>query len=683
MAELLLELFSEEIPARMQWGAAEQLKEKATAAFKSGGVAFKSIETYVTPRRLVLVADGLPKQQEDLKIEHKGPSASAPAQAIEGFLKKTGLKLEQLEKRATDKGDVYFATIEQKGKATAEILPALLEEIVTNFHWPKSMRWSDHSFRWVRPLKNIAALFDGKILPLTVAHLKSNDTSYGHRFLAPDAFKVKDFAGYKAELEKRFVILDAVARAKTIMEQATKLVEKKGLVVHQDDKLLEEVSGLAEWPVVLLGEIEERFLKLPQEVLMTSMRSHQKYFSVVDKKGKIAPHYIVVTNMKTDDNGKQILDGNGRVLRARLSDAEFFYAQDKKQKLEAYLAGLKGMVFHAKLGTMEERVNRIVTLSKTIAPLLKADAKQAERAAKLAKADLSSNMVGEFPELQGIMGAYYAAMQGEDAPVVDAIREHYSPLGPSDDCPTAPVSVAVALADKLDTLAGMFAIGETPTGSKDPFALRRAALGIIRLILENNLSLPLKKLFDAALANFKQAKKETSGELISFFEDRLKAALKAKGTRHDLITAVFAKGEDDLLLATRRVEALDLFLSSENGKNLLAAYKRAANILAIEEKKDNTKYEGAPKADIAEVPEEKALITAFDGVTSSVDAALGKQDFTGAMKQLAGLRQPVDAFFDKVKVNADNQNVRVNRLKILSNFRGACDAVAIFAHITE
>jgi glycyl-tRNA synthetase beta chain len=680
MPELLLELFSEEIPARMQLGAAEQLRTKAEEALKANGFKFDKLQTYVTPRRLVLVADGIPAKQEDVSIEHKGPRTDAAPAALEGFLKKTGLKIEQLEKRATDKGECYFAKIEQKGKETASVLPTLLAEIITNFHWPKSMRWGAGTFRWVRPLKNICCLFDGKILPLTVAHLASNNKSYGHRFLSSAAFDVKSFAEYKDELQKRFVILDSADRAKAITEQAEKLVSAKGLKLHPDDKLLEEVSGLTEWPIALLGNIEERFLKLPQEVLMTSMRSHQKYFSVVDAKGKIAPHYIVVTNMKTDDNGKRILDGNGRVLRARLSDAEFFYAQDKKQPLESYLAGLSGMVFHAKLGTMAERVERITSLSKQIATHLNIDPKKAERAARLAKADLSTQMVGEFPELQGIMGAYYTS---EDKETADAIRDHYKPLGPSDDCPKASLSFVIALADKTDTLAGMFAVGETPTGSKDPFALRRAALGIIRLILENELSLPLKTLFADALKqyNLKKDDAKTVGELLTFFEDRLKATLKAQGTRHDLVSAVFAKGEDNLLQITRRVDALAGFVTSDNGKNLLAAYKRAANILGIEEKKDKKTYSGEPSTQIAEQEEEKTLLAALEGLKKPLAEALKTQDYQGAMKQLSNLRAPVDAFFDKVKVNVDNAPLRENRLKILANLREQCDAIAKFSLI--
>ena len=691
MPELFLELFSEEIPARMQRDAARQLDDAFHKAFRShnqgkeftfsdDGVNRTKIFTYVTPRRLVLHVEKLPEKTLDVKIEHKGPRIDATAAALEGFLKKTGLKIEQLEKRATDKGECYFATIEEKGKATAEILPTLLAEIIANFHWPKSMRWGSGSFRWVRPLKNICCLFDGKILPLTIATLAANNKSYGHRFLAPAAFEVKNFAQYKDELQKRFVILDSADRAKAITEQTEKLVSAKGLKLHADDKLLEEVSGLTEWPVALLGNIEERFLKLPQEVLMTSMRSHQKYFSVVDNKGKIAPHYIVVTNMKTDDNGKRILDGNGRVLRARLSDAEFFYAQDKKQPLESYLAGLDGMVFHAKLGTMAERVTRITALSAHIATSIGVDAKKAERAARLVKADLSSQMVGEFPELQGIMGAYYT---NEDKEIGAAIREHYSPLGPSDDCPKAPLSVVVALADKIDTLVGMFAVNETPTGSKDPFALRRAALGIIRLILENELSLPLKKLFADALKqySFKKDDVKVTTELLSFFEDRLKAALKSKGTRYDLISAVFALGEDDLLRLTRRVEALTGFVTSDDGKNLLAAYKRATNILSIEEKKDKTTYSGEPSAAIAEQVEEKTLLTALENLKKPLAETLKNHDYHGAMKQLSALRQPVDAFFEKVKVNAEDAAIRENRLKILANLRAQCDAIAHFGKI--
>ncbi len=715
MPELFLELFSEEIPARMQSGAAEQLRTKAADALKNNGFSFSKCETFVTPRRLVLYIEEVPEKTLEVKIEHKGPKTDAAPAALEGFLKKTGLKLEQLEKRATDKGECYFATIEQKGKETASVLPTILAEIVTNFHWPKSMRWGSGSFRWVRPLKNICCLFDGKILPLSIAHLSSNNHSYGHRFLAPDAFEVKNFAQYKEELKKRFVILDAAERKKEILAQAEKLVSAKGLKLHNDEALLEEVAGLAEWPVAVLGDIEAQFLKLPQEVLMTSMRSHQKYFSVVDSNGKIAPHYILVTNNAEKEAQQNILAGNGRVLRARLSDAEFFFAQDKKQPLENYLAGLKGMVFHAKLGTMAERVDRIAELTKLIAIFVPhASLADAPRAARLAKADLSTQMVGEFPELQGIMGAYYTT---ENAAIATAIREHYSPLGPSDTCPTAPLSVVVSLADKADTLAGMFAINETPTGSKDPFALRRAALGIIRLILENELHIPLSSLFASALKNYPQKvlaehktpeeknrlieklipsvgvpreQMEIIEELLTFFEDRLKAVFKearqsgnytTKAIRHDYVSAVFALGEDDLLKVCKRLEALDTFIASDDGKNLLAAYKRASNILSIEEKKDKKTYSGKPSAKLAEQQEEKTLLTALDSLENPLNDAIKTQDYTGAMKLLSALRPPVDAFFDKVKVNADDGDTRENRLNILSSLRNQCDLVAKFSVI--
>lgn len=706
MAELFLELFSEEIPARMQSAAAEQLRTKASDALKSNGFSFSQCQTFVTPRRLVLVVDGLPAKQEDVKIEHKGPKTDAPAQALEGFLKKTGLKLEQLEKRATEKGECYFACVEQKGKETASILPTILAEIIEGFHWPKSMRWGSGSFRWVRPLKNICCLFDAKTLPLNIAYLSSNHHSFGHRFLAPDSFEVKNFAQYKEELKKRFVILDAAERKKEILSQAEKLVLSKGLKLHDDQPLLEEVAGLAEWPVAVMGDIEAQFLKLPQEVLMTSMRSHQKYFSVVDSNGKIAPHYILVTNNAEKEAQQNILAGNGRVLRARLSDAEFFYDQDKKQPLENYLAGLKGMVFHAKLGTMAERVDRIAELTKLIAIFVPhASLLDAEKAARLAKADLSTQMVGEFPELQGIMGAYYTT---ENAAIATAIREHYSPLGPSDSCPTAPLSVVVSLADKADTLAGMFAINETPTGSKDPFALRRAALGIIRLILENELHIPLSSLFASALKNYPQKvlaehktveeknrlierllpsvgvpreQMEIIEELLTFFEDRLKATLKSKGTRHDLISAVFVLGEDNLLKVTQRVDALNAFVESDDGKNLLAAYKRAANILSIEEKKDKKTYSGKPSQKLAEQQEEKDLLKALETQEKPLSDAIKNQDYAGAMKLLSTLRAPVDAFFDKVKVNADDADIRGNRLQILSSLRTQCDAIAKFSVI--
>lgn len=706
MPELLLELYSEEIPARMQSGAAEQLRHKAAEALKAQGIPFREVHSYVAAQRLVLVAEGLPVKQEDVKTELKGPRTDAAAAALEGFLKKTGLKQEQLEKRPTDKGECYFAVVEQKGKETTAVLPNILAEIVENFHWPKSMRWGGGSFRWVRPLKNIACVFDGKPLAIKVAHLTSNAESYGHRFLAPENFAITDFAQYKAELTKRFVMLDPAERKAAILAQAQKLLAPKGLKLHMDEALLDEVAGLAEWPVALLGEIEARFTKLPAEVLMTSMRSHQKYFSVVDAKGDIAPYYILVTNNPRPEAESQIRAGNSRVLRARLSDAEFFFAQDKKQPLETYLNGLSGMVFHAKLGTMAERVQRISELAKLVAVFVPhASLTEAARAAQLAKADLSTQMVGEFPELQGIMGGYYTT---EGPEIAAAIREHYAPQGPNDICPSAPLSVVVSLADKADTLAGMFAINETPTGSKDPFALRRAALGIIRLILENNLSVPLSHLFASALKGYPQKvlaehktpeernrffeklipslgvpreQGEIIEELLSFFEDRLKAALKAKGTRHDLISAVFALGEDDLLRLTRRVAALEGFVRSEDGRNLLAAYKRAANILSIEEKKEKRTFSGSPSARLAKEAEEKTLLEALEACEKPLEKALEAQDYAGALAALSQLRQPVDAFFEKVKVNADEADIRENRLKILASLRAQCDSIAQFSCI--
>ncbi|MCI0431132.1 MAG: glycine--tRNA ligase subunit beta, partial [Rhodospirillales bacterium] len=664
MAELFLELFSEEIPARMQARASDDLKRLVTDRLKEAGLAFSGASAYATPRRLALTVDGLPLAQPDVTEEKRGPRVGAPDQAVQGFLKSAGLSsLDQCEKRDTGKGEFWFAVLKKKGVKTVALLPALLTESFVALPWPKSMRWAGHQYRWVRPLHSVVATFDGALIGGAVdlggSSIKFGCTTSGHRFLDPSEIKVAGFGDYKVKLREGYVIVDPAERRAAIKEQTDKLAAAEGLTVKPDDALLDEVTGLVEWPAALMGHIDEQFMDTPSEVLTTSMRVNQKYFSLLDKNGKLAPRFLVVSNMETKDGGKAIVAGNERVLRARLSDAKFFWDQDRKVKLEERVPALKDIVFHARLGTVADKVSRTQTLAAELVPHIPgADVDQVRSAALLAKADLTTGMVGEFPELQGVMGRYYAMHEGEKQAVADAIAEHYAPLGPNDRCPTAPVSVAVALADKIDSLVGFFAIDEKPTGSKDPFALRRAALGVIRLIVENKLRLPLKRVFAAAHQSYAGEKAVfaplKSNELLDFFADRLKVALREKGVRHDLISAVFALGgEDDLVRLLARVDALKRFLDSEDGANLLVAYRRASNIVRIEEKKDGKTYNSGVDGMLLRQEEEKALHQALAASGAAGGRALEGEDFTGAMGALAQLRAPVDAFFDKVTVNCD------------------------------
>lgn len=700
MAELLLELLSEEIPARMQARAADDLKRLAGDGLKAAGLAFDRIETYVTPRRLVLVVDGIPILGQQTTENQRGPRVDAPPQAVEGFLKKVArpnINHPDISIRETEKGKFYFFEALIPPKKAERELPLVLSGVLDAIAWPKSMRWLPGQTQpWVRPLRGILAIFDGKKLefdfdllhapeaitsPSEKTSVFAQDFTVGHRFLAPQSFEVKDFADYKKKLKNAKVVLDAAERRAIIERDATKLAQAHGLAFAMDEGLLNEVAGLVEWPVVLMGSIDKAFMDLPPEVLTVSMRQHQKYFRLDDADGNIAPRFIVVANMETTDGGKTVVAGNERVLRARLSDAKFFWDQDRKRKLESRVTALKDRVFHAKLGTDFERVERIRKLAMDLAQYIPgADKASVARAASLCKADLTTGMVGEFPELQGTMGNYYAIQDGEPIEVAMAIADHYSPVGPTDSCPTAPVSVAVALADKIDTLTGFFAIDEKPTGSKDPFALRRAALGAIRLIVENKLRVPLLSVFiDAATAH-----KATSDgkELMAFFADRLKVALKDKGVRHDLIDAVFALGgEDDLVRLLARVDALGKFLATDDGANLLVAFRRAANILKIEEKKDGKAYDGAVDPAKLSQSEEKALADGLGVAETAIHASLGQEDFAGAMSALSRLRAPVDAFFDKVTVNADDPALRVNRLNLLARIRAALGGVADFSRI--
>ena len=697
MAELLLELFSEEIPARMQARAAEDLARLVTDKLKGAGLGFTSARSFVTPRRLALVVDGLPTHSADEKKEEKGPKVGSPQQAVDGFLKKYGLtSLDQCEQRDTGKGVFYFAVIEKKGSTTDAALPQIIVDAIQAMPWAKSMRFAAQSFRWVRPFHSIIALFDGKVLQgvLTTGEnttIRFGDGTQGHRFLAPGKFSVANFADYKAKLLGAKVILDQVERRALIAKASAEAATKLGLTVKPDEALLDEVTGLVEWPVVLTGKIDAEFMSVPAEVLTTTMRVNQKYFALNDKNGKLAPHFLLVSNLEAKDGGKAIVAGNERVLRARLSDAKFFWEQDQKAKLADRLPALDGITYHAKLGSVGQKVKRIRALAAMLSEKIAGgDAGLADKAAGLAKADLVSGMVGEFPELQGIMGRYYAKIEGLPDAVADAIADHYKPLGPNDACAKAPVSVAVALADKIDSLVGFFAVDERPTGSKDPFALRRAALGVIRLILENKLRLNLRDVFGFAYSGYydnggsfeKNEPKAVIALLMDFFADRLKVALKEQGVRHDLITAVFALGdEDDLTRLLARVDALKGFVESADGTNLLAAHKRANNIVRIEEKKDNAAYNGGIDGAVLAQDEEKALFTAIEKARNQSKTALESEAYGTVMASLAALRQPVDAFFEKVTVNAEDPKLRANRLRMLSAINATLSSVADFSKI--
>lgn len=678
MAELLLELFSEEIPARMQATAAADLKRLVEDGLKKAGLEWTKSEAFVTPRRLALVIDGLPEKQPDVKDERKGPQVGAPEQALAGFVKSLGdLSLDDCEQRDVKGKMFYFAVIEKKGEPTLQVLPGLLDMAINALPWPKSMRWGAGTKRWVRPLHNILALFGGSVVPVTFENCTANQHTFGHRFLNPGPIAVTDFADYRAKLMDAYVMLCPSERRAEIVSQAEKLAEKANLTLRPDEGLLQEVTGLIEWPVVLMGSIDAEFMEVPPEVLTTTMRINQKYFTVLNADGTLAPNFIVVANQMATDGGQAIVAGNERVLRARLSDAKFFWDQDRKTSLASRTPQLKDIVFHAKLGTVDEKIDRVQALAAGLCTYIPgADRDQVRSAARLAKADLVTGMVGEFPELQGVMGRYYALADGESADVANAIAEHYSPVGPSDACPTAPVSVAVAMADKLDTLVGFWTIDEKPTGSKDPFALRRAALGVIRLIIENKLRLPLGEAFSKA------GGKAVADDLLSFFADRLKVHLKGEGVRHDLIDAVFSLGgEDDLVRLLARVDALSAFVATDDGANLLAAHKRATNILRIEEKKDGVTYQGTPDESAFVEVAERTLFTALKAAGANSKALVADEKFSDAMSALAQLRGPLDVFFEAVLVNADDKTVRENRLKLLSQIQSVMGEIADFSKI--
>ncbi len=723
MAKLVLEFLSEEIPARMQARAAEDLKRLFTEGLTQAGLDFAFAAAFATPRRLVLAMDGIPLRSADVREEKRGPRTDAPARAIEGFLKGAGLNsLDQCEKRDTGKGEFFFAVIEKKGRNATEVLREVIGKVVSGFPWPKSMRWGARPLVWVRPLQQIMCVFNGVALKggivenradspdfyfdaaaqggtgsrfVFVENPRANDiivpareTTRGHRFMAPGEIRVEGYTDYVRKLKQAYVMVDAEERKAVIRTKAETACREAGVTLVKDEGLLAEVAGLVEWPVPMMGTIDRAFMDVPAEVLITSMKTHQRYFACHTRGGELANRFVVVANTVAPDGGREIVAGNERVLRARLSDARFFWDQDRKVKLADRLPALKDIVFHAKLGTQAERVERIVALAQAIVKaetcgfFHMTDPAHVETAARLAKADLTSGMVGEFPELQGVMGGYYAQLEGLPLEISIAIADHYAPTGPESRCPHAPVSVAVALADKLDTLVGFWAIDEKPTGSKDPYALRRAALGTIRLITENGLRLKLTDVFKAAAAG----RAINSGELLAFFADRLKVQVREQGVRHDLVNAVFALGdEDDLVRLLARVKALQAFIGSDDGKNLLVAYNRAANIVKAEERKDKAlaaQIKSAPDAALLEQAEEKAVACALEGAAASAGPALAREDFTAAMSTLAALRGPLDAFFDKVTVNvADRPDLRLNRLRLLKRISATIDGVADFSKI--
>jgi glycyl-tRNA synthetase beta chain len=701
MPDLLFELFSEEIPARMQAKAADDLRRMVTDRLVAEGLVYDGAKAFATPRRLALTVHGIPSRQADLKEERKGPRVGGPQAAIAGFLKAAGLaSLDEAKiQRDPKKGDFYVALIEKKGRATIDVLTEILPVVIRTFPWPKSMRWGERSAKsgalsWVRPLHAITATFGLEteapdVVKFAVDGIEAGQTTFGHHFMAPAAISVRRFEDYEAKLLDAKVVLDAERRKDSILEDARELAFAQGFELVEDHGLLDEVAGLVEWPVVLMGSFDKEFLSIPGEVIRATIRNNQKCFVVRDlKTGRLANKFILTANIEASDGGNAIVAGNERVIRARLSDAKFFYETDLKTRLEDRLPRFDSIVFHEKLGTQGERIKRIEHLAAELAPLVGADVEKAKRAAHLAKADLLTEVVGEFPELQGLIGKYYALAQGEDVSVAVACEEHYKPQGPNDRVPTDPVSVAVALADKIDTLVGFWAIDEKPTGSKDPYALRRAALGVIRIAIEREIDLYPRGLLERRIKRVRSDLSDTEISEIGdsfqdFFEDRLTVQLRDQGARHDLVQAVLdlSSTEVGLLSIVRRVEALGKFLDTDDGKNLLAGSKRAANILRIEEKKDGREYDGAPVPALYSLPEEKTLAKAIDLAKADASSAVEKEDFAAAMGAIAKLRPAVDAFFDKVKVNDDDPQVRENRLRLLNEIRAATRAVADFSRI--
>ena len=686
MSDLLLEIFSEEIPARMQAGAARELERIVVGALSDQGLLFEGAKSFSGPRRLTLAIVGLPAKQPDTSEERKGPRVGAPEKAIEGFLRSAGVTLEQCVKQSDAKGEFFVAVVQRAGRPTAEVLAQVIPKALEQLTWPKSMRWNVGNTRWVRPVHGILCTCDGEVVPFEYAGISSSNITHGHRFLAPAGIEIRRFEDYRQKLAEAFVILDAAQRKEIILYESGEKAFALGLELIGDDLLLDEVAGLVEWPVPLIGHIDDMFMTLPPEVLRTSMRAHQKFFAM-RRTGSdaVTNSFIVVANIAATDGGREIIAGNERVLRARLSDAKFFWDQDRHRPLAARLPELANVVFHARAGSMLDRVHRVQALATVLAKTLGVDVDKSARAAELAKADLVSGMVGEFPELQGVMGRYYALHGGEDADVAEAIGEHYKPLGPADRVPSAPVAMVVALADKIDSLVTLWHAGEKPTGSKDPFALRRAGLGIIRIILENNLRLHLEPLLHVPLEAARAhdgADAETVPELLDFLADRLKAALRGEGVRHDLIDAVFSLGgEDDLVRLVARVRALGRFLATADGDNLLAAYRRAVNIVKIEEKRDGHTYRGEPDPDLLQLPEEGRLFTALAVAHAGILTELEHEQFEEGMRIMAELREPVDRFFDAVTVNATDVALRKNRLLLLSRLGIVMRATADYSRI--
>jgi glycyl-tRNA synthetase beta chain len=704
MPDLLLELFSEEIPARMQARAAEDLRKLVTDRLVDAGLVYEGAKAFVTPRRLALAVQGVPVRQPDVKEEKKGPRVGAPAGAIEGFVRAAGLKsIDEATVKPDKKGDFYVAVIEKPGRPAIEVIGRIVPEVVRTFPWPKSMRWGARSAEpgalgWVRPLHSIVATFgpeteEPDIVAFAVDGIAAGDETRGHRFMAPQPFKVRRLEDYAAKLEKAKVVLDPERRRQIILADAKNLAFAQGYELVEDAGLLAEVAGLVEWPVVLMGSFDEAFLAIPNEMIRATIRNNQKCFVLRDPKtAKLAPKFILVANIEAEDGGREIVAGNERVIRARLSDAKFFYETDLKTRLEGRLAKFKDIVFHEKLGTQAARIARIESLAAALAPIVGADVEKTGRAARLAKADLLTEVVGEFPELQGLMGKYYALAQGEDASVAAASEEHYKPLGPNDRVPTDPVPVAVALADKIDTLVGFWAIDEKPTGSKDPYALRRAALGVIRIALSGKHDLVPRSLLEMHIKRIRPSLSDAEilrigDSFEEFFYERLKVQLRDEGARHDLVDAVLhlRGSEAGIVSIVRRVEALGKFLDTEDGKNLLGGYKRATNIIRIEEKKDGREYVERPDPSLYRQDEERALSQAINIARDEASAAVAREDFEAAMRAMAKLRPHVDAFFDKVTVNvgdgADKEKLRENRLKLLNEIRDATRTVADFSRI--
>ena len=686
MPELLLEILSEEIPARMQGNAADNLKRIVVESLNDIGLEFVSANSYVTPRRLAVVVDGLPNNTPEVSEERRGPRVDAPKKAIDGFVGGLGLTLNDLEKRKTEKGEFYFAVLSKTGQKTVVLLKGLLEEAISKVPWPKSMRWASNTERWVRPIHSLICIFDGNVIPVSYGSCTADRKTSAHRFLTNALVEVADFADYKKTLETGYVLIDPKDRRSKILGEIETLATKEELTLLEDQALLDEVVGLVEWPIALMGHMDEAFLEIPQEVLTTTMRKNQKYFALIAPDGTLAPRFIMIVNKETPDQGASIIAGNERVLRSRLADAKFFWDQDRQSSLESRLNRLEAITFHAKLGTLAEKMARVGKLAISLADVVGANKQLVGRAAQLAKADLVTAMVGEFPEVQGVMGRYYALNDGEAKEVAQAIEEHYAPAGPSDFCPVAPVSVTLALADKIDTLVGFWAIDEKPTGSKDPYALRRAALGIIRLVVENNHRLNLMDAFSHAwkIAGYPGNQRSALEGLLQFFYDRLRVYLRGKGVRHDLISSVFSNGiEDDLVRFLTRVDVLETFLKTDDGSNLLAAYKRAVNILRIEEKKDKKTYDYSEGLDHKLLTEknEISLAKTLIEILPTVKSALAKENYSGAMGSLASTRDLIDSFFNTVTVNCDDPLVRKNRLMILSLIRASFDQIADFSEI--